>query len=112
MGFTGWGYAPPFHEQAKDLLCDNPKGFFASYGDHYVYGTRKGALIRVETTMQSNKEEVSHSTSASISAAYEGFGVSASASAGFEEAASHSSDISSTRTKVHMEGQDLGYALE
>lgn len=64
MGFTGWAYAPPFSKRAKDLLCEDPAKFFANYGDHYVYGTRNGANIRIETTVTTHSVELSHTTSA------------------------------------------------
>lgn len=66
----------------------------------------------MQTSMSVKGAEVSDATSASLDASYEGFGVSGSASSSFDKKVSSNNEITSKKTTIHMEGQDLGYMIE
>lgn len=102
------GSLPPFTDEARDFLCKDPDAFRRFYGTHYVQGEIKGASIDMRIEVSTSSSEKAQSLSANLEAGYSGFGFSAKASAGLDQALKQSNDVKSSRTMIMIRGGDRG----
>ena len=72
MGYEGWATTfPPFNDFAKKVLSTKgPVEFSKIFGDYFVCGKNRGAMLNVELTQKCSDESQKESVSAAITAAY------------------------------------------
>ena len=88
LGASKWSIPPDLTPEAKEVLCRSVTEFHDYYGDYYVAGWTRGAMLKIDVTAVTKTKDTASSMSAYVEATFSEWGVSLEGSAGFQSALS------------------------